>query len=75
MKGRDSLPPIVFQVLGLTMAVFFVGFWAVTDRVEPTLLGVAITLFSVGLVQRASALLPEKRNGTDTTKPDRNEAV
>jgi hypothetical protein len=47
---RDKLPPIVAQIIGLTMAVFFVVFWAVTGRFEPILLGFAGTVYSLGWI-------------------------
>lgn len=74
MRGRDSLPPIIYQVIGLAMAVFFAGFWAITNRVEPTILGLAVTLFSVGLAQQARSQLPARHAGNDTPA-DSNEAT
>lgn len=74
MLKRDSLPPIVYQVIGLSMAVFFAGFWAITDRVEPTILGLAVTLFSVGLAQQARSQLPQRQPGSND-KPDTGEAT
>lgn len=54
------LPPAVLQVVGLSAFVFFVGFWAATDRIEPTLLAAAGTLYGAGLLQHASSRLKDQ---------------
>lgn len=51
------LPPWVLQVVGLLVFVFFVGFWAVTGRVEPTLLAAAGGLIGAGLYADARRAL------------------
>lgn len=42
------LPPKLIQATGLAMFVFFCGFWAVTGKTEPQLLGGTIGLIAAG---------------------------
>lgn len=62
IRGRDTLPPIVLQLVGLGILLFFVGFWAVTSRVEPIMLSAAGTLIGAGLVKQSG----EKVKSVDT---------
>lgn len=52
-KGRDTLPPIVLQVVGVAAFIFFCGFWAITGRLAPELLAASGTLYGVGLASEA----------------------
>lgn len=56
----NSLPPIVIQLVGLAMAVFFAVFWVVTGRVEFSLLGLAGTLVSVGTAAQGRKALKDE---------------
>jgi hypothetical protein len=47
------LPPWVIQSAGLLLIFFFVAFWALTGRVEPTLFGGAGVLVGIGEYQKA----------------------
>lgn len=42
------LPPKLIQGVGLAMFVFFCGFWAVTGKTEPQLLGLTMGLIAAG---------------------------
>lgn len=57
MKTGGYLPPWVLQVVGLVVFLFFVGFWAVTGRVEPTLLAASGGLIGAGLYADAKRSL------------------
>lgn len=46
-------PPWVLQGTGIAAFFFFIGFWAFTSRVEPTLLAFSGTLIGAGIYQSA----------------------
>jgi hypothetical protein len=52
-RGRDTLPPIVLQVVGILAFIFFCAFWAITGRLAPELLAASGTLYGVGLASEA----------------------
>jgi hypothetical protein len=58
------LPPWVLQVVGLAVFLFFVAFWAVTGRVEPTLLAAAGGLIGAGLYADARRALTTSNQPT-----------
>lgn len=59
MPKSNYLPPWVIQGTGLLAFTFFVGFWAFTGRIEPTLLAFAGTMVGLGLYQGAKRSLTE----------------
>ena len=60
---REQLPPIVLQLVGLFGLVALTVFWAITDRLEASLLATSGSLVCAGSYVNAIRALP--KIGTD----------
>lgn len=56
---REQLPPIVLQLVGLFGLVALSVFWAITDRLEASLLATFGSLICAGSYVKAIQALPK----------------
>lgn len=68
MKGRDTLPPYVLQVVGLVSFLFQMVFWAMTNKVSEVLVAASGSLYSIGLAGEARRMVKGIRRNNEDDK-------
>ena len=70
LHRRDTLPPGVLQIVGLAGIVMLGIFWAVSGRLDPTLLAAAGSLVGIGQYVTAHRGLTDDGDSASST-PDK----